>query len=259
MTGVQTCALPISRTYVATSTTETNIPPNLAARLTATSTGGLQVVNKLILVNGAVQNISRIYAVTNKSVLGWRNVSTTTKGCGPGGNGSVCFTNAGHTYKTLSTVNDAYTAGQVRALKSSFNVSVAGTYEVCVVADLGDSLTESSESDNKACSMVTVTSTGVVTVLTPLTPLTITATPALIRKGQTSTIAWNSGGRTQCALTSTTGQTEPFVQGGVPRLTGSYVTTPLQTPANVTITCTDPGGAATAAAQVKLLPDIKEI
>jgi hypothetical protein len=83
------------------------------------------------------------------------------------------------------------------------------------------------------------------------TPFIFKATPPKVRKGQSSQLVWDAGGRPNCSITGTNGDSA-VLSGG----SGTYITSPITSQTIFTATCF---GMNMAEATVNLVPEFQEI
>ena len=128
---------------------------------------------------------------------------------------------------------------------------------MCSFADSKQQIVESSETDNYDCKLVFVTDDPLAPIPGPAItgPTSLTALPALVRKGGWSTLSWNTGGRVGCTLTGTNADVIDISNATA----GSMIVGPLLNETNYTLACTDPGYVESSEATIKILPRIKEI
>ena len=89
----------------------------------------------------------------------------------------------------------------------------------------------------------TTASTAVTVTSTPSVPtVTLVATPSVVTIGGTTTLAWSSSGSTSCTASGT--------WSGVKAISGTEVVTPGAGTTAFSLTCTGPGGSATASSSV---------
>ena len=245
------------RTYVATSTTEYNLPTNLIATSTLQLKGTNRVrVRDTVPVRATEKNVSAIYAGQNTISIGWRSATSTATSCGKL-KADQCFMLNGKPYSSANSLSGTYTPQQSRTFSASMKFSTKGTYEICSFADSKLQITESSEKDNYNCVFVFVVDDPLASVPGPVItgPATLTATPALVRTGGNSTLSWNTGGRVECTLTGTNADVIDISNATA----GSKIVGPLLNETKYTLACTDPGYVESAEATIKILPRIKEI
>jgi hypothetical protein len=157
------------RTYNATTTSETNAPTNLQS---AVQTGpNYSVVatefnlGDRIYIRGTTTNTTNIHAAINYYGIGYRLVGASDATCASGrtttsgwyGSRTNCESFNGKTYIRLTSVDDPFSPRQARRLQNSWMPSVAGTYEVCMISDIDEEVIEGDETDNLACSTISVT------------------------------------------------------------------------------------------------------
>jgi len=247
------------KTYDPTDTSELNPPTDMVPFVTTVT---LSKGKKPVKVTAAAQNTSAYYAQSNSLVYGWRDTSgSRAPSCGR--RGKNCFTENGHKFLRLNTFTRAYNSMQTRTDDPrSFRPPVAGRYEVCAIADFNNTVYEgvAGEANNHTCRIITVDDDTTTTTSTIDGPLTITASPSVMRRGQTSTVEWDTGGREMCSIVNSTAEPVDFLDSdGEPRLSDEEETPPLNTQTTYTITCTDPGFEATETATIRLIPEFKEI
>ena len=212
-------------------------------------------------MTSSAENLSAVFVTANTLVTGWRNVAAVgTPSCGPMGN--LCFIADGHSYIRIGSFAQAYLP---RALlldtARSFTPQTQGTYEVCAVADYYNVIQEgkTGEANNTACQKVqvlaAVTTTGTSTATSTITgPATLSAAPTRVKRGSTTTLSWNTGGRTQCTIKGTNGQTIALTGSAS---VASGATTAITAETTYTLSCLDDN--ASIQSVVKLLPQYQEI
>jgi hypothetical protein len=135
---------------------------------------------------------------------------------------------------------------------------VRGQYEVCAVADYDNEIAEggAGEANNSTCRTIQVVdpSTPTAATSTVTGPVTLDVSPARIRKGSIASLTWNTGGRVECALTGTNGQSVAITS-----TTGSSPTQSITGATVYTLACTDPGYEDDDVAIVNILPNVQEI
>ena len=253
-------------TYDPARTSETNTPADLIAHMQAPMYATAQSPLTFI-VSG--ENISPTYASTNDLVYGWRDTSVAPSCTGWGSLfGNRCFTNNGQTYMKVNTFSSAYSARQLLdAGATTFLLPSQGTYEVCAVADYTNVIAEGSsgESNNSACQTVRVLPAPAVITSGPAGsitgptggitgPLTLIVSPTRVRRGTSTTLAWNTGGRTKCTITGTNGQTINLIGAAS---AASDTTRPITAETTYTLSCAD--DASSIQSKVKLIAQYKEI
>lgn len=244
--------------YDPTITSETNTAIDLVAHITAPQKSNAQ---QPLQVSASGENLSGIFAPANTLVTGWRNTATVgTPSCGVGG--SQCITANGHTYIRMGSLVQTYLPRALQFLSpQSFTPQSKGTYEVCAVADYYNVVAEgpAGEANNVACQTVQVLdgngTNGPGTASSTITgPISFTAAPTRVKKGNTATLSWNTGGRTKCTIKGMNGQIINLT--GAPSAT-TGVTTPITFETKYTLSCADDNTSADAT--VKLLPQYQEI
>jgi hypothetical protein len=237
-------------TYTPTDTSESNPLPDLVASLMVNATSTL--ANR-VNITPTVINQSATYASLNNYIYGWRNLDTTAEApnCT---NASHCFTHNGNAYRRIGSNNYTftYTAGQSRSITGSFDPTLPGRYQVCIIADRQASVTESSEVNNVMCKTARVydVSTSVPSFSAP----SFTVTPSRVRKGNTATLTWNTGGRVECMITGTNKESINLM-GTSSASTRS--TPPITAETTYTLSCEDDDTSLSDT--VKLLPQLQEI
>ena len=248
-------------TYNPLDTSELNPNADIVPTLTTVTKATARLP---VQVTASAKNNSAYYAVSNSLVYGWRNTSSTARkpNCGIGGRS--CFTENGRIFRRLNTFTRAYNSMQTQTDSvRAFRPLVNGQYEVCAIADFTNTVTEgvAGEANNRTCRIIVVDDNAVATTVSTIDgPLTITASPSVMRRGQTSTVKWDTGGRVQCSITNSTNVPTSFLDtDGDPRIVDEEATPALTTQTTYTITCTDPGFEATETATIRLLPEFREI
>ena len=247
-------------TYDPARTSETNTPADLVAHVQAPMYATEQSP-LTVIISG--ENISPTYASTNDLVYGWRNTSVAPSCTGWGSLfGNRCFTSNGQTYMKVNTFSSAYSARQLLgAGATTFLLPSQGTYEVCAVADYTNVIPEGSsgESNNSACQTVRVLPalaviTGGPAAGTITGPLTLIVSPTRVRRGNSTTLAWDTGGRTKCTITGTNGQTINLIGAAS---AASVTTSPITAETTYTLSCAD--DASSIQSKVKLIAQYQEI
>jgi hypothetical protein len=192
-------------------------------------------------------------------VYGWRDTSAANWKPNCAKRGKNCFVENGKTYLRFPTFERAYAPGKRRTDKTRyFRPQVRGMYEVCAVADYGNIIKEgtSGEANNSTCRPIQVDDVDVPddAGLTITGPVTLTADPALVRRGNTSGLSWDTGGRLVCEITGTNGSTIP-----VTSVTGVVPTVAITAQTTYTLSCTDVGYEGTDDATIRILPQLQEI
>jgi hypothetical protein len=85
-----------------------------------------------------------------------------------------------------------------------------------------------------------------------LSALSLTATPSIVRKNEISILAWDTGGRTGCALKKSLANETPYE---VPTQTGVRDSEPITGETTYTLSCSD---GANDSVVIKMLPTISE-
>ena len=245
--------------YESTRTSETNTPADLIAHMQAPMYATAQ--SPLTVITSG-ENISPTYASTNDLVYGWRDTSVAPSCTGWGSLfGNRCFTNNGQTYMKVNTFSSAYSARQLLGAGATpFLLPSQGTYEVCAVADYTNVIAEGSsgESNNSACQTVRVLPAPAVITGGPTGgitgPLTLIVSPTRVRRGNSTTLAWDTGGRTKCTITGTNGQTINLIGAAS---AASDTTRPITAETTYTLSCAD--DASSIQSKVKLIAQYKEI
>ena len=102
-------------------------------------------------------------------------------------------------------------------------------------------------SGNKATGSAVATIRGTITG-----PMTLSAQPTRVRKGSSTKVVWNTGGRTSCSIKGTNNESI-----AASALLGSQTTSAITAPTTFTLSCLDDGSEVSAV--VNLLPTYQEI
>ncbi len=243
------------------STTEDNPPANLTSGVSYT---GSLVAQAILQVRGTIQNVTTISATTlSNRLIGWRKIGEAA--CSSG-HSSSCFVHNGTAYRSLYSGTGTYAANDLWFRNTSFIPRTAGTYEICTLADTVNSLFESNEADNTACLMLTIAASNVAYPAPVMSegaredsppaitgPLSITAVPNIVRRGVSSTLSWDTGGRIWCTITGSNTHVIDLV--GASSI-GSMQTPPIDGKTVYTIACTDDDERDKAT--IDILPQFQE-
>lgn len=248
--------------YDSKDTTEANSPPNLKGELTITHATPTTIPrNDRFTLNARAVNQSATYAPSNRLSIGYRRTSDTATTCSSFSNiFRRCFVLNGRAYTVAGyTGNATYLENQSRTLSRVLRLDRTGTYEFCAFADSERVVSESSETDNGNCTLADIVTTTVLSAPPPpvFTPLNFEVTPSIIRSGQTSMLAWDTGGRTACTITGSNGHTIDLSDSS--QAVGSEATPAIVAQSTYKMTCTDPGALGEETATIRIIPSYQEL
>ena len=92
--------------------------------------------------------------------------------------------------------------------------------------------------------------------VTVVDTLSLETTALFVRRGDTATLEWDTGGRLLCKISALTGDSLGDLISGLPSLTGTMTTEPIYGSITYTLECADDG--ETAEARVHMLPEAFE-
>ncbi len=236
--------------------TEANPPADMKPSITAVEG---TTARRPVAVTASALNDSGTYAGSNSLVYGWRDTSSAAAAPNCGRRGSLCFVEDGKTFLRLATYTRTYAANQRRTdAVQYFRPSVRGQYEVCAIADFDNEIAEGAagEANNSTCRTIQVveTATPPAATSTITGPVTLDTAPSRVRAGNPSSLSWNTGGRIECVLTGTNGESI-----AITTTTGTSPTRAITGATTYTLACTDPGYEDSDTAIVNILPNIQEI
>jgi hypothetical protein len=216
---------------------------------------GTIAIGRTVSLAPSAENIGEVYAATNDLVIGYRNVTTKPNYC-RGSNG-LCLEKNGRIFMRIGNpYGRPYVAGQERTAPTQiFTPTQGGRYEICAFADNKDEVNEgtSGELNNETCRVFSVTDVPV-DLPTITGPVSLTADPTVVRRGNTSALTWNTGGRLTCVISGTNGQQIP-----VTTVTGVVPTAAINSQTVYTLRCSDEGYEGSDDAAIRILPTIQEI